>query len=198
MSTTATATRYTPEDLLKMPDGDRYELVDGRLVGRNMSMWSSFVAGRIFGLLAPFCEQNRLGWPFPEGTSYRCFPSALEKVRRPDFSFIRLSRLPLATATTEGHCPIAPDLAVEVMSPNDLAYEVDEKVQEFLAAGVPLVWVVNPQQRTVEVHRPNATGTILRENDEITGEDVITGFRCRVGDFFIPPAGAAAGDGRSG
>jgi Uma2 family endonuclease len=99
----------------------------------------------------------------------------------------------LEQATTEGHCPIAPDLAVEVVSPNDTAYEIDEKVREFLDAGVPLVWVVNPEQRTVEIHRANGFGTILRENDEISGEDVIPGFRCRVGDFCQPPAGVEQG-----
>jgi Uma2 family endonuclease len=191
MSTTATATRYTPEDLLRMQDGDRYELVDGALVECNMSIWSSYVAGVIFQLLYPFCQQNRLGWVFPEGTSYQCFPTLPERTRRPDGSFIRLDRLSLAQATAEGHCAIPPDLAVEVLSPNDTAYDVDEKVQEFLGAGVRQVWVVNPEQRTVEVHRANATGTILRENDEITGEDVIPGFHCRVGDFFVPPAGIA-------
>ena len=196
MSTTATATRYTPEDLLKMPDGDQYELVDGQLVERNMSMWSSFVAGRIFGILAPFCEQHRLGWPFPEGMSYQCFPLYPEKIRRPDFSFIRHTRLALALARTKGHCPVAPDLAVEVVSPNDTAYEVDEKVQEFLSVGVPLVWVVNPEQRTVAIHRWGGAGTILRESDEISGEDVIAGFSCRVGDFFLPPAGTAGDNGR--
>jgi Uma2 family endonuclease len=196
MSTTANATLYTPEDLLKMPDGDFYELVDGHLVERKMSIWSSYVAGRIYGILDPFCQQNRLGWVFPEGTSFQCFPAAPAKVRRPDTSFIRLSRLSLAMARTEGHCPLAPDLAVEVVSPNDTAYEVDEKVQEFLGAGVPLVWVVNPEQRTVEIHRAAGAGTILRENDEITGEDVIIGFRCRVGDFFLPPAGTAGGNGQ--
>ncbi len=195
MSATVTAARYTPEDLLKMPDGDFYELVDGHLVGRKTSIWSSYVAGVIFQLLDQFCQEHRLGWVFPEGTSYQCFPTQSAKVRRPDASFIRLGRLSLAVATTDGHCPVAPGLAVEVVSPNDTAYEVDEKVQEFLAAGVALVWVVNPQWRTVEIHRATGTGTILRENDEIGGEEVIPGFHCRVGDFFLPPAGLVAGNG---
>lgn len=189
MITVASEKRYTPEDLLTMPDGEHYELVDGRLVERKMSIWSSYVAGVIFHLLHSFCHEHRLGWVFPEGTSFQCFPAQPSKVRKPDVSFIRLQRLSLAQATTEGHCPIAPDLAVEVISPNDTAYETDEKVREFLDAGVPLVWVVNPEQRTVEIHRASGTGTILRENDEINGEDVVLGFRCRVGDFTLPPPG---------
>src|SRR5258708_4582274 len=152
MSTAAVETRYTPDDLLTMPDGKRFELVDGQLVERHMSLWSSYVAGRIFGILDPFARHNKLGWMLPEGTSYHCFPNKPEKVRRADVSFIKLLRLTLARATTEGHCPIAPDFAIEVLSPNDTAYETDEKVQEFLAAGVALVWVVNPEQHTVEIH----------------------------------------------
>src|SRR5437588_9655570 len=96
MSTTATATRYTPEDLLKMPDGDLYELVDGQLVERNMSAWSSYVAGRIYSPMAEFADENRRGWVFPEGTSYQCFPKSPGKVRKPDTSFISLDRLEAA------------------------------------------------------------------------------------------------------
>jgi Uma2 family endonuclease len=135
-----------------------------------------------------------LGWVFPEGTSFQCFPANPGNVRRPDVSFSRLQRLSLAQATTEGHCSVAPDLAVEVISPNDTAYEIDEKVREFLDAGVPLIWGVNPEQQTVEIHRAGGPGAILRENDEISGEDVVPGFRCRVGDFTLPPSGVQPGN----
>lgn len=189
MITVASEKRYTPEDLLTMPGGEHFELVEGRLVEHKMSFWSSYVAGVIFGMLDRFCRENRLGWVLPEGTSFQCFPALPGRVRRADVSFIRLQRVSLAQATTEGHCPIAPDLAVEVVSPNDTAYDVDEKVREFLDAGVPLIWIVNPEQRTAAIHRARGTGTILRENDEICGEDVIPGFRCRLGDFSLPPPG---------
>jgi Uma2 family endonuclease len=196
MSTAAVKARYTPEDLLRMPDGNRYELVDGQLVELNVSIWSSYVAGVIYRILSLHCLANRLGWPFPEGTSYQCFPGFPALVRRADVSFIRLERLSLATATEEGHCPVVPDLMVEVISPNDTAYEVDEKVRLYLDAGTRLVWVVNPQQRTVEVHRPASLGSILREQDELTGEDVLPGFTCRVREFFEPPPGAGAAAGQ--
>jgi Uma2 family endonuclease len=194
MITVANEKRYTPEDLLTMPNGEHYELVDGRLVEHKMSFWSSYVAGVIFRLLDQFCREHRLGWVSPEGTSFQCFPTLPGRVRKADVSFIRLPRLTLAQATTEGHCPIAPDLAVEVLSPNDTAYEIDEKVREFLDAGVPLIWVVNPEQRTVEIHRAGGPGAILRENDEISGEDVVPGFRCHVGDFCLPPPGVEPGN----
>jgi Uma2 family endonuclease len=193
MITVASDKRYTPDDLLTMPDGDHYELVDGRLVEHKMSFWSSCVAGIIFRTLELFCRENRLGWVLTEGTSYQCFPALPGRVRKADVSFIRSQRYSLVQATTEGHCPIAPDLSVEVISPNDTAYEIDEKVRELLDAGVPLMWVVNPEQRTVAIHRAGGPGTILRENDEISGEDVIRGFRSRVGDFMQPPPGVEPG-----
>src|SRR5262245_44793797 len=168
MSTVETKTRYRPEDLLTMPGGDRYELLDGQLVEGNMGQWSSYVAGQTYRLLADFCLDNPQGWVFPEGTSYQCFPAAPERVRRADVSFIRLGRQSLAEVRAEGHTRIAPDLAVEVVSPNDTVYDIDTKVQDFLQAGVRLVWVVNPEVRTVEVHRPTGPGAILRENDELT------------------------------
>src|SRR5262245_29590406 len=189
MSTVAATKVYTPEDLLRMPDGDRYELVDGQLLERTMSFWSSYVAGVLYYRLHDYCKSHQLGWVVPEGTTYQCFPDAPAKVRRADVSFVDKTRLSFAQATGEGHLKIAPDLAVEVISPNDLAYEVDAKVGEFLAAGVRLVWVVNPEARTVEVHRPQGPGAILRDPADLEGEDVLPGFRCRVGELFLPPPG---------
>ena len=109
------------------------------------------------------------------------------KVRRPDVSFIRLGRLP-NEELPEGHCPVVPDLAVEVTSPRDTHHEVAEKVEEFLSAGVALVWIVNPKTRTVLVYRKDQpTVSFLHEQDELSGEEVLPGFRCPVRDVF-PPA----------
>ena len=180
----------TPEELLKLPDRERYELINGQLVERDVSTWASYVAGEIHSILRTHSRSNEAGWVLPEGTSYQCFPDQPTKVRRADVSLIRLDRLSLAQATAEGHLPIAPDLAVEVVSPNDNAYEVDEKVQDFLRAGARRVWVVNPQTQTVAVHRAEGIGAILRASDELSGEELLPGFRCPVSDFFRPPPGA--------
>src|SRR5262249_4625054 len=82
----------TPEDLLRMPDGDRYELVDGQLVEEQMSLWSSYVAGQVYWLLSQFNAAARLGWVLPE-TGYQCFPAGRVRVRRPDVSFLPLARM---------------------------------------------------------------------------------------------------------
>ena len=76
---------------------------------------------------------------------------------------------------------------MEVLSPNDRDYETDQKIEDFLRAGVRLVWVINPETRTVLIYRADGTISGLREQDELSGEDVVQGFRCRVGDLFLPP-----------
>lgn len=186
--TAITAQRtYTPEELLGLPDSVNYELVDGHLVQRDMGMESSEIAVRITFLLALFMQDRRLGRLFGADAGYQCFPDAPSMVRKPDASFIKAGRLVGGRAPT-GHCPIPPDLAVEVVSPGDSAYEVEEKVAEYLSAGVPLVWVVYPTTRTVRVRRPQSSplgiGSELGPTDSITGEDVLPGFSTPVSAFF--------------
>jgi Uma2 family endonuclease len=194
MSTVSTQSTYIPKDLLTMPNGDFYELLDGQLVERKVSVLSSLVAGLIYRLLSNHCFAEGLGWVFPEGTSFQCFSGFPNRVRRSDTSFVAMDRLTAEQVSAEGHCSVVPDLAVEVLSPNDTAYEVDEKLQQWLDAGVRCVWVVNTQQRTVAIHHAQGIRAILRENDELTGEDIVPGFRCRVGDFFKAPAKKNAGE----
>ena len=186
MVTLVSKARITPEELLNLPDDVSYELVDGKLVNRNSGMRSSRIAATIGGLIGMFLL-DRLGMVFGPDGSYQCFPDAPDKVRKPDISFIRFGRLP-GDRAPRGHCPIPPDLAVEVISPGDLAYEVDQKVLEYLKAGVPLVWVVNPDTQTIRIHRPRSSpaGSVseLTDTDTITGEEVLPGFSCPVKEFF--------------
>src|SRR5262245_61142480 len=189
MATLTATRRVTPEEFLKMPDSDRYELVHGRLVELPMSVLSSYVAGRIFSRLGQFLEPKRTGWLFPEGTAFRCFPHERGLVRKPDTAYIRLDRLAVAQAAEEGYVPVAPDLAVEVVSPNDIAKELEDKIDDFKRAGVRLIWVVYPQHRIVRIHRADGTIQQVGENDELNGEDVIPGFRCAVRELFLGPNG---------
>jgi Uma2 family endonuclease len=187
MSAVAAAPHYSPEDLLSLPDGGKgFELVDGVLVEKHMGGFASWVAGRILQLLASYGQDSGAGWVLDAEGSYQCFADAPGKVRKPDVSFIRTGRLP-GERIPSGHVPIPPDLAVEVISPNDTFYEADAKVQEYLAAGVPLVWVVNPEARRVHVYRSDSKVELLLETDELTAPDLIPDLRVRVADLFSLP-----------
>jgi Uma2 family endonuclease len=177
---TAVATqahRYTPEDLLAMPDGKSYELVNGQLVERKMGAESSRVGGRLYSRLDDFCDGHNLGIVWPADNGYQCFPHAPGLVRRPDVSFVRRGRLP-GDVSPKGWVRIPPDLAVEVVSPKDLAGELEEKLDDYRKAGVPLVWVIYPEQRKARIFHLDGPAVELMEDDELSGEDVIPGFRC--------------------
>ncbi len=179
--------RTTPEDLLTMPDGEHHELVDGELVEKNMGTESGWIGGRLVKLLSIFVDEGDLGWVFPAEASYQCFDNAPSRVRRPDVSFIRRGRLP-GGRIPKGHTRIVPDLAVEVVSPNDHYSEVQEKAEEYLRAGVALVWIVDPDNRLVEVLRADGSVSRLREPAALEGEEVLPGFRCAVAEIFPPVA----------
>ncbi len=178
-----TQTRLTADDLLSMPDGDRYELVDGELVESVMSEEANLIAAELLGLLREFVKPRRLGLVIPEQT-YRCFPDDPNRVRRPDVSFVLAEKRPRGPRR-RGHTPTPPDIAVEVVSPNDTVYDLGTKLADYASAGVPLVWVVNPLQRTVTVYTAGVPSpTLLGPEDELTGGDVLPGFACRVADLF--------------
>jgi Uma2 family endonuclease len=176
----------TPEDLLDMPDGKKYELVHGELVERNLGWDSSWIGGQLYGCLFEYCRTHNLGWLAPADASYQCFPGEPKKVRKPDVSFIRAERLSAADRP-QGHCPIAPDLVVEVISPRDRYSRIEAKVDEYLQAGTRLVWVVDPPTRTARVHRADGSVTDVREDGDLDGEDVLPGFRCCVAEIFRMP-----------
>jgi Uma2 family endonuclease len=169
-----------------MPDGKSYELVDGQLLERKTGIESSWVGGRLHALLDTFCAEHGIGWVLNSASGYQCFSYDPGRVRRPDVSFVRYGRFP-AGVLPEGWARIPPELAVEVVSPNDTAYELDEKLEDYRKAGVPLVWVINPNSRTVRVHRRDGSVIYLREDEELSGEDVIPGFRCVVREMLPRP-----------
>lgn len=186
---TAQETRLTADDLLAMPEASRFELVNGELVERKMSEGSSWVGGRIFRLLGSQIEDRSLGWVFPNDNGFQCFPFDRQQVRRPDAAVVLKARKPEAPSQS-GFTRVCPNLVVEVVSPHDTAYEVAEKVDNWLSAGVDEVWVVMPPSRTVTVHTQDAPPRTLVEQDEIIAGNGAPGFRCRVADFFPPPTDA--------
>jgi len=174
---------YTPDDLLQMPEEGRFELVDGQLVERNMGSESSQVTGRVFLRIGTFVEVNAAGVVFPSDCGYQIYPRRPKLVRFPDTSFVRTGRLP-SNVAPKGHMRIVPDFVLEVVSPNDLACEVEAKIEEYLSVAVPLIWVVYPGSRSVYVYGAGKSVARLGVGDTLTADDVLPGFSCPVADIF--------------
>ncbi|HEU5116690.1 MAG TPA: Uma2 family endonuclease, partial [Isosphaeraceae bacterium] len=175
--------RVTPEALLGLADGDRYELVDGDLVERPVSKTSSLIAMMVGRKIGNHCDSTGSAWIFGPDLGCRCFPDDPDRVRKPDVSVVLKPRMP-ADQLEGGFLTIAPDLAVEVISPNDLAEDVERKIMEYLSAGVRLVWVVYPSTRSVHVFRADGSTTAVRESDRLDGGEVLPGFSVAVADLF--------------
>lgn len=186
MITAPRKARFTPDDLLAMEGDERFELVDGHLVSTDMSGLAAAIASRLVLRLAALVESQNLGLVMTSDASYRCFAEDVERVRRPDVSFIERSRL--RPELLIGHIPIAPDLAVEVVSPGDLFVDVRRKVGEYLRAGVRLVWVINPDEAEVQVFRVGGTYSLVRSGETLDGEEVVPGLRIPLAELFAIPA----------
>ncbi|HXH08234.1 MAG TPA: Uma2 family endonuclease [Alphaproteobacteria bacterium] len=175
----------TAEELFSMPDdGFRYELVRGEL--RKMAP-----AGHIHGKVAinisiplgQYVRAHNLGTVYAAETGFK-LTSNPDTVRAPDVAFIRRERVE-EVGDIEGYWPGAPDLAVEVISPGDTYGEVEEKVLEWLEAGVRMVIVANPRRRVVTIYRSLTEIAVLTEADTIDGGDVVPGWKMAVRDVFV-------------
>ena len=171
-----------PEDLLLM-DQRGFELIDGQWKEKAMGMEASVVGARLLFLLQTHVTTNSLGHVVNSECGYQIFAAHPTRIRKPDGSFVARGKLP-DEKPFRGHSKVPPDLAFEVVSPNDFAEEINERVLDYLGAGVRLMWVVYPSTRTVHVFRPNGGAAHLAANDQLGGEDVVLGFACRVGDVF--------------
>ncbi|MHC5542255.1 Uma2 family endonuclease [Singulisphaera rosea] len=181
---TASPTRHLPEDLLSTADRPMPELIEGQFVEREaMGQKSDAVAARILILVGYFVMEQGLGLVNGAQGSYQIFQDDPDKVRIPDVSFTSRARLPKG-GEADGHGRVAPDLAIDVISPNDKVVDVSIKVNDFLNAGVRLVWVVNPYSLEVQTHHAERKSRILRKGEILEGEDVLPGFRCPIDQLF--------------
>jgi Uma2 family endonuclease len=173
----------TAEDLARMPEARRFELVKGELVemsppGIHHGRFASWLNSR----LRAFVESHALGEVFVEaGFRLERHP---DTVRGPDISFLTAARIAREGLPEEGFFPGAPDLAVEIVSPGDLDAEVQGKVKDYLDHGARVVWVIRPKLRTVTVHLPDGTSRVLKVGDTLTSEDLLPGFSLPLGELF--------------
>lgn len=164
----------TADDLLA-DQWKGFELIDGEPREKEMGSESEEIAMEVGHLFRDWLKGKRLGRVGNSNTGYTCFPEGSQKLRKPDTSFVRLDKLPNGRFP-KGHCPVAPDLVVEVVSPNETSYDTMAKVEDFLSVGVALIWVIYPGTRTATVFRGNGTSARLTESDMLDGEDVLPGF----------------------
>ena len=173
----------TAEEFLHLSFPDkRTELVRGVLRVREPAGYlHGEIAMRLGAVIHNHVEQHALGRVFAAETGFMLRRKP-DTVRAPDVAFVVSARL--LDPPPRGFAELAPDLAVEVLSPDDRPAEVLEKVAEWLRAGVRLVWVVDPARETVHVYRADGRESVLRLDDELEGEDVLPGFRLSLNRLF--------------
>ncbi len=172
-----------PADEQNVGDRRGFEFIDGQFKEKPMGMESGVVSSRLMYMLQAHVIPNSLGHIINAEVGYQIFTDSPTRIRKPDGSFVARGKLP-DEKPFRGHSKIPPDLAFEVVSPNDGAEEINERVVDFLGAGVRLFWVVYPSTRTIDVYRSGGGATHLTSAGELSGEDVVPGFSCRVADVF--------------
>ncbi len=171
------AAPLTAEELLarSIPD-KRVELVRGVLIVREPAGYAhGRVAMNLAVRLATYVESAAAGQVFAAETGFT-LARGPDTVRAPDIAFVRRDRLP--DPVTQGFPDLAPDLVVEVLSPDDRPGEVLAKVADWLTAGTPLVWTVDPQRRVARIYRHDGSETVVTAAGALEGEDVLPGFSC--------------------
>jgi Uma2 family endonuclease len=174
----------TAEQLMRLPSrGKRYELKRGELL---MMTPAGALHGRVVMalgvLLHVYASQHKLGQVFAAETGFKIHVDP-DTVRAPDIAFVAKERVPPA-GVPRGYWELAPDLVVEVVSPNDSAADVQDKIEEWLNAGVRRVWVVYPDTQTIHIYRSLKEVNVLKPGDRLDGEDVLPGFSCTVEEIF--------------
>ncbi len=178
----ATETITTAAQLLNAPELGRCELVRGELTMMSPAGFEhGCIAANIAALLRNSPGSRVLGVVTGAETGFQIAHDP-DTVRAPDVAFVRTERVP--ATLPRGFFDGPPDLAVEVLSPGDRASEVSAKIQDWLDAGCRLVWVVDPQTRTVTVYRSRSEIVVLTAGDTLLVGDLLPGFSVPVGEIF--------------
>jgi len=174
------------EDVVAIHDReDRlYELVDGVLVEKTVGTYEAYLAVLIVRLIADFVDQENLGIVLGADGMMRLAPGL---VRIPDASFIRWDRLPGGRIPREALWNLAPNLAVEVISQGNTREEMQDKLQDYFAAGVQLVWYVYPATRQVHVFTSADDSAVLSEPGTLDGGDLLPGLSLSLERLFAEP-----------
>ncbi len=174
----------TEKDVLAVragPEPRLCELIDGVLVEKAMGIRESILASFLAHLIHDFLGVNAEGIVLGADGMIRTFPG---QVRIPDVSFISWENLPNDEVPDEGISNIAPNLAVEVLSPSNTKAEIDRKLQDYFRAGVELVWVIDPKTRTAKAYTSPIDVVPISKTGSLDGGSVLPGFRLSLKDLF--------------
>jgi Uma2 family endonuclease len=175
---------WTEEALMALPDdGRKYELVAGNLVMSPTGFQHGYISLRLATALMDFALSRQLGVVVDSSTGFRMRSG---NCRSPDVSFVRKERL--GKGLTKKFFQGAPDLAVEVLSPEDTLETVRAKLVEYFANGTKLAWVIRPEDCTVLVWSSPEASKLLRARDQLDGEGLLPGFTFPVGNLFAEPS----------
>jgi Uma2 family endonuclease len=181
-----TKARVTAQDLWRLGEGDvRRELVNGEV--KEMAPVGGVhgqIAVRACVWLGGHVEEHGGGEVVAGDVGFVLgLPADPERVRAPDVAFVSAQRLP-GGRLPEGYLMGAPDLAVEILSPTDNPVDIQQKVRDYLEGGARLVWIIAPQAKTVTVYRADGSARLLREHDNLEGEDVLPGLTIPLAELF--------------
>jgi len=140
------------------------------------------VTSNVISMLMAYAKTHRAGRVFTDGAGYE-LTNLPRTVRVPDGSFVRAGRLP-PEGVGRGLLKMAPDLAVEVLSPSERASDIDEKLDDYAAGGTPLVWIIDPERRTVMIVTTDSPVRWLREGDTLDGGTILPSFTAPVTEIF--------------
>jgi Uma2 family endonuclease len=183
----------TEEDVVQFCEEKKrlVELIEGFLVEKATGFRESLLASFVINYLVTFTKPRKLGLVGAPDAIMRLRPGL---VRLPDVSFVSWDRLLATQAHKKKVAPLAPDLAVEILSEGNTRKEIDQKRREFFEAGTKLMWVIDPLAWTAEVYDdPNQPdhATLIRETEVLDGGQVLPGFRLSLAELFAdiePPA----------
>jgi Uma2 family endonuclease len=173
----------TLNDLIDANDHSKplCELIDNTLVEKAVGFEASVVAATIIRVVSEFVTSRQLGIVSGPDGMFRLLASS---VRAPDVAFLSRDRFPAGQFPREAYPSLAPDLAIEVLSPGNTKAELMRKRIEFFHSGVRLVWIVDCRNRSVAIYTSPVDVIVLDEDATITGGDVLPEFECVVGEFF--------------
>ena len=174
------------KEIVEAPENQdcNLELVEGIVIEMSKpSLLHGIVCSRLILRIASFVEANDLGYTVTNDAGFVLERSSYgrDTLRGCDIAFISKARAP--ESLDDAWYDAGPDLAVEVISPGNSAGDIHLKVMQLQSAGTRLIWLVYPETRTVVAHTADGA-TILREDDTLSGGDVLPGFELRVGDIF--------------